>query len=74
MAEVPVFLMKEDLEKLTGLKRPARQCQWLAHHGYRFDVNAAGRPVVLMSAVEQKLGPTQHPRQTPNFDALRDGT
>ncbi len=69
-----MFLSKEDLEQMTGFKRPSRQRKWLDHNGYRFDVNAAGRPVVLMSAVEQKLGPTQNPRQTPNFDALHDGT
>ena len=68
-----VFLSQDQIEQLTGLKRPSRQCRWLGDHGYRFEVNTRGRPVVLLSAVEQKLQlSTRSPRQ-PNFEALSDG-
>ena len=67
------FLSKEELEQMTGFKRPSGQCQWLASHGYRFEVNALGYPVVLSSAVEQKLRPCARSSRQPNFEALTNG-
>ena len=69
-----MFLTKQHVEDLTGFKRPSRQCRWLANHGYRFEVNAAGWPVVLSSVVEQKLGLAGHSERQPNFEVLHDGS
>jgi len=49
------FLSREDLQWLTGYKRPADQRKWLVKSGYRFEVNADGVPVVLWSHVERRL-------------------
>lgn len=72
-ANVPIFLTSFDVEQLTGLRRFKAQSHWLAHHGYRFEMNALGRPVVLKLAVEQKLGLTVSCQRQPNFAALNDG-
>ena len=72
-ANVPLFLNSSDVEKLTGLKRFKAQAKWLERHGYRFDMNALGRPVVLMSAVGEKLNPSVSSSRQPNFDALYNG-
>ena len=72
-ANVPIFLESPDVEQLTGLKRFRAQARWLAQHGYKFEVNALGRPVVLKLAVEQKLSHPISRQRQPNFDALNDG-
>lgn len=72
-ANVPIFLESPDVEQLTGLKRFRAQARWLAQHGYKFEVNALGRPVVLKLAVEKKLGPSVRSQRQPDFDALNDG-
>ena len=72
-ANVPIFLNSSDVEQLTGLKQFKAQAQWLERHGYRFDMNALGRPVVLMSAVREKLNPSVSSSRQPNFDALYNG-
>ena len=50
-----MILTPDQLAALTGRRRAAGQIQWLTEHGYRFDVNALGRPVVLEKEVEGKL-------------------
>ena len=68
-----MFLSQADIEHLTGFTRYSAQCRWLSAHGYRFDVNALGRPVVLSSAVEQKLRPGALSSRHPDFEALTGG-
>lgn len=68
-----MFLTATDLELLTGRTRPSAQALWLKRHGFRFEMNALGRPVVLISAVEHKLGPSVRSQSQPNFAALQDG-
>ena len=68
-----MFLTKEEIFELTGYKRLAAQCRWLADRGYRFEVNALGRPVVLASSVERRLQPRSSVSRQPNFEALNDG-
>ena len=71
-----MFLEAEDIKALTGRKRLQHQIRWLTEHGYPFQVNAAGLPVVLRSVVEQKLGGkvTVRNRARPRFERLRNGT
>ncbi len=51
-----MFLSRDELIELTDLKQPSAQIRWLTEHGYRFDVGASGRPKVLRSTVEARLG------------------
>lgn len=51
-----MFLSANDVQALTGYKKPALQRRWLIQHGYRFDVRADGRPAVLAAQVEQRHG------------------
>ena len=68
-----MFLSTEDLEALTGYRKPALQRRWLVANGYRFDVRADGRPALLRSQVEarQLSAPHVASRAEPNWDALR---
>lgn len=50
-----MILTPEQLADLTGRKRAKGQIDWLTDHGYRFDLSAIGRPVVLVKEVEGKL-------------------
>lgn len=71
-----MFLSAEEITTLTGRKRVHLQREWLTKHGWLFEENAAGRPVVLRSYAEARLS-GHKPRQgepvspQPNFAALR---
>ena len=47
-----MFLKPNDIAELTGRKRTALQVRWLAEHDFKFVVNAAGRPMVLIGEVD----------------------
>ena len=69
-----MFLATDELIQLTGNKRPSAQAAWLASHGWRFEVNAAGRPVVARAEADRHMvsGPARKPRtQVRNLDALK---
>lgn len=68
-----MFLSAEDLEALTGYRKPALQRRWLVANGYHFDVRADGRPALLRSQVEarQQVATRVTSRVEPNWDALR---
>lgn len=53
-----MFLNAEQLRELTGCSRIAQQIEWLREHRYAFELDAKGRPVVLRSYVEGRLGGT----------------
>lgn len=65
-----MFLDQAQLCGLTGRKRKDGQKKWLAEHGYKFEVNALGRPVVLVSAVEARLGGKLRTRVEPKWELL----
>jgi hypothetical protein len=65
-----VFLTPTELLELTGYKKPALQRRWLAEHGYRFDVRADGRAVVLIAAIELKLAGRRTSGAEPDWSAL----
>ncbi|WP_374041115.1 hypothetical protein [Acidithiobacillus ferrooxidans] len=45
--------------------------QWLSQHGYRFDLNAANRPIVLQDEVQRHLlGAERVKPKEPRFDRL----
>jgi hypothetical protein len=65
-----MFLSPQDIEDLTGYKRPSAQIRWLASRGYKVDVNGKGQPVVLKALVESKLGTAERRRVEPRFDRI----
>jgi hypothetical protein len=69
------FLVPEDIERLTGRRRYSAQIRWLSTHGYKFDVNGLGIPVVAIAEVSRKLvgGSSKGratPKTEPNWDAM----
>jgi hypothetical protein len=67
-----MFLTAEQLEALTGYRKPALQRRWLLHNGYTFDVRADGRPAVLVAQVEARQTPSSKRGATelPDFSSL----
>lgn len=51
-----MFLTTDQVRELTGCARVTQQIEWLRAHRYAFELDAKGRPVVLRSFVEAKLG------------------
>lgn len=69
-----MLLSIEDIQRLTGKKRPSAQITWLKNHGYRFSVNGLNQPIVAVAEVTRKLvgGPAAR-QQEPNWEALNRG-
>lgn len=67
-----MFMSHQELVELTDFKAPHAQCRWLTEHGYPFDKSASGKPKVLKSYIEQRLGQQNFAQstETPNFAAL----
>jgi hypothetical protein len=66
----------EQLVELTDYETAAAQIRWLRAHGWRFEVNAAGRPKVALAHFERKMGchavtPEPPPEAKHNFGALK---
>lgn len=68
-----MFLSPEEVQTLTGLKSTGRQVGWLSTKGWRFEVNAIGRPIIARRYAEKMLGcGAEHETiNRPNFAALR---
>lgn len=58
-----MFLNDDELYDLTEYKpsRPDKQIEFLREHGYPFEISSKGRPKVLRSYVEKRLGGTVGP-------------
>ncbi|MGA6105600.1 DUF4224 domain-containing protein [Pseudomonas solani] len=46
MPEVSEFLTEEELAAMICAKRSSKQIQWLESHHWKYELNAAGKPVV----------------------------
>ena len=62
-----MFLTDTDIAELTGLVRKSAQIRWLREHRYLHEIDAHGRPKVLLYHVQAKLGgivdsPIQEPQ------------
>ena len=68
-----MFLTDQDMESLTGYKRPADQRRWLVGHGWTFEVRADGKNVVLLEEARNRLltNKSAHRSAEPDLDALR---
>lgn len=61
-----MFLTAEDLAELTGRKIKSKQIEALRRMGLPFHVNAVGKPVVSVSALEgRKMPPAPAPAWQP---------
>ena len=70
-----MFLTPAELADLTGLKRPGAQYRWLHAEGWPVKLDARGRPLLLRSVVEARLGAVPvHKQAAPNWEALRGAT
>jgi hypothetical protein len=67
-----MFLTPDEIRELTGYQRHADQRAWLTRHGWKFEENAAGRPIVLRYYAEQRLGDDQKSKKSngPNFSVI----
>jgi len=62
------LLSDAELRELTDYKRPADQRRWLDVHGIPYWVGASGRPKVLWSSLEGRVGVEAAGR---NWSAIR---
>lgn len=69
----PFLLTSDEVQDITGFKLNRLQVEWLQRKGWRFEVNAIGRPVVARKYAEKMLGCADDATviQRPNFGALR---
>lgn len=66
-----MFLDPTDLRQLTGYVQASAQRRWLLSRGYPFEVNALGQPVVLLSALEERLsGIAKASKKKLNWEAI----
>lgn len=68
------FLDDAELKRLTGRIRAPAQFRILQERGIPAILDGNGKPIVLRSAIEDKMGGkprnTKKSMQTPNWDAL----
>lgn len=64
----PAFLEPEEVQRLTGRERYQAQIRWLRDHGWVFEVNADGQPVVGRRYAEERLGAGRAERPAPDVD------
>lgn len=67
------LLTPEEVQEITGFKLPRLQADFLQRKGWRFEVNAIGRPIVARKYAEKMLGCGEEAAVVlrPNFGALR---
>ena len=69
-----MFLSAEEIQRLTGKKRPSAQIAWLRAKGYKFTVNGLNQPVVAIAEATRKLvGGSAAQKQEPNWGAMQHG-
>ena len=51
-----IRLTPEELRELIGSTRKKVQIEWLGSRGWRFDLDVNGRPIVMRSFLENRLG------------------
>lgn len=65
-----MLLSDADLVALTGYVRQSAQVAWLQHHGWRFTVNALGKPVVALAEFNRRLVGGKTTSQEPDWSAI----
>jgi hypothetical protein len=67
-----VFLTADELEQLTGYRRPGAQIRWLRSRAIRHYVNGAGHPVVARAWLDSDHDLVPIPVR-PNLRAIQGG-
>lgn len=65
-----MILSPDDLSALTGYIRASAQVRWLRRHGWRFTVNALGRPIVALAEFNRHLVGGRAVGREPDFGAI----
>lgn len=68
-----MILSTDELRKLTGRVRYSAQLRWLRANGFAALQDADGRPLVLRSTIEARMGdasPARTRNISPNWSAL----
>lgn len=65
-----MFLTRDELVTLTGLRRPSAQARWLKAHRIKHVVNAAGHPVIARAWLEERRTATVTELPVTNLQAL----
>lgn len=67
-----MFLTDEEIQALTDYTSAKAQCRWFSRNAYPFEVSSRGRPRVLRSVVEDRLGgPIRRQNDGFNLDAAK---
>ena len=53
---MPLFLTAADIQDLTGYQRAHDQIRWLRQRTFVFELGADGKPRILRSYVERRMG------------------
>lgn len=51
-----VFLTPDEVKRLTGYKRPHDQRKWLLAHGWAFEFDCLGRPIIPREVMNKRFG------------------
>jgi Domain of unknown function (DUF4224) len=68
-----MLLAETDVESLTGYRRPSAQIRWLRDNGWRFTVNALGKPIIALAEFNRRMVGGVHrtiAQQEPDWDAI----
>ena len=64
--QAATFLSREDVETLTGYRKPSAQRAWLDRNAIPYFASGSGRPIILREALHDRTirsnGPQTHPR------------
>ncbi len=68
-----MFLSTDELQELTGYKRPADQRRWLIDHGWGFEVRADGKNTVLIEEARNRMLTRKSTNRStePDLEALK---
>ena len=50
-----ILLTDEEVRDLTGYSRPSAQIRWLRRQGWRFTVNALGKPAIAVAEFNRRM-------------------
>ena len=65
-----MLLTPDELQKLTGYRRPSAQARWSRRHGYKFTMNALGDPVVAVAEFNRHMVGGRAAQREPDFGAI----
>lgn len=66
-AGLSTFLSEPEIHDLTGYQLPSAQKRWLTRYGWTFAVSALGRPKVLRTYAEHRMGLASTPLPAQNL-------